>query len=337
MSSSVTSRCVTARRTVGWIVAESATPCSASRAIASSFESGATSIWTKFVSTRIGVDGEPGLGEPQREPLRTGMVVGEPVDVVVERIDASGRDDAGLAHRAAEEVLQAPCVRHHLGIAGEDRAQRAAEPLREAERDGVEARADLGRVDPERDRCVQQAGAVEVETQIELERKRVQLADLLQRPDPAAARVVGVLDPEQARSRRVNRRDAVRGAGLLGAVAAGHAREAARDDAGVDGRPAELGDEDVAVLLADQLVAELGVQADRDLVRHRRGRQEDRLVLAEQLRHALLELVDRRILAPLLVADRCGSDRGAHRGRRSGGGVRAEVDHAWSLAALTCL
>ena len=163
--------------------------------------------------------------------------------------------------------------------------------------------------------------------EVELERERVQLADLVERPDPPAARVVGVLDPEQAGPRRVDRGDAVGSAGLLGAVAAGHAGEPARDDAGVDGRAAELGDEDVAVLLADQLVAELGVEADRDLVRHRRGRQEDRLVLAEQVRGALLELVDRRVLAPLLVADGRGRDRRAHPRRRPGGGVRAEVDH----------
>ena len=175
--------------------------------------------------------------------------------------------------------------------------------------------------------CVQEAGAVEMEAKFELERERVQLADLVERPDPPAARVVRVLDPEQAGSWRVDRRDAVCGAGLLGAVAAGKARESARDDAGVNGRPAELGDEDVAVLLPDQLVAELGVETDCDLVRHRRRRHEDRLVLAEQVRTALLELVDRRILAPLLVADRRGRDRRTHARGRPGGGVRAEVDH----------
>ena len=162
------------------------------------------------------------------------------------------------------------------------RAERAAEALREAERDGVEAAADLGGVDPGRDGGVQQPRAVEVEAQVELERDRVQLVDLLERPDPAAARVVRVLDPEHARARRVDRRDAVGGAHLLGAEAAGDARQAARDDTRVDGRAAELGDEDVAVLLADELVAGLGVQAQRDLVRHRRRREEDRLVLPEQ-------------------------------------------------------
>ena len=179
----------------------------------------------------VGVDGEPASARPLREPLRAGVVVGEPLDVVVERVDAGGRDDAAWRIAPPKRCFSRRAFAITSAVAGEDRAERAAEPLREAERDGVEARADLGRVDPERDGCVQQPGAVEVEAQVELERERAQLADLLQRPDPAAARVVRVLDPEQARPRRVNRRDAVRGADLIGAEPARDAGEPARDDA----------------------------------------------------------------------------------------------------------
>ena len=90
----------------------------------------------------VGVDGEPGLGEAAASRSRARVVVGEPLDVVVERVDAGGRDDPGLAHRAAEEVLlRARRAPDHLGRAGEHGAERAAEPLREAERDGVEAAA----------------------------------------------------------------------------------------------------------------------------------------------------------------------------------------------------
>ena len=93
------------------------------------------------------------------------------------------------------------------------------------------------------------------------------------------------------------------------------------------GGAAELRDEDVRVLLADELVAELGVQPQRDLVRHRRGREEDRLVLAEQRRRAGLQVVDGRVLALLLVADDGRGDRGAHPLGRLRGGVGAKVDH----------
>ncbi len=323
---------MTARSTVGWMVPESPTPCSASRAIASCCRERCDVDLDEVGLDAVGVDRKPGLGEAARKPLRPRVVVGQAVDVVVERVDTGRRDDPGLAHRAAEEVLQPTRVAHHLGVAGKDRAERAAEPLREAERDGVEPRSDLGRLDAERDGRVQQPGAVEMKAEVELEREGVQLVDLLQRPDPPAARVVGVLDPEQARPRRVDRGGAMGRADLVGAVAAGDAGKPAGDDAGVDRRSAELGDEDVAVLLAEQLVAELGVQPDRDLVRHRRGRQEDRLVLAEQARRTLLELVDGRVLALLLVAHSGRGDRGSHSRRRPGRRVGTEVDHACSLA-----
>ena len=67
-----------------------------------------TSSWTKFVSTCVEVDREPGRAPALREPPRPQVVVRQAVDVVVERIDAGGRDDARLAHRAAEQVLLAP-------------------------------------------------------------------------------------------------------------------------------------------------------------------------------------------------------------------------------------
>ena len=71
----------------------------------------------------------------------------------------------------------------------------------------------------------------------------------------------------------------------------------------------------VRPLLRDEQSAGLA-QEERDLVRHRRGREEERLLLAEQLGRPALKLVDRRILAQLLVADLGGGHRGAHPRRR---------------------
>ena len=70
------------------------------------------------------------------------------------------------------------------------------------------------------------------------------------------------------------------------------------------GRAAVLVDHDVRVLLGDEHVAGPRVELERDLVRHRRGREEDRRFLTEERRDALLQRVDRRVLALLLVADR---------------------------------
>ena len=53
-------------------------------------------------------------------------------------------------------------------------------------------------------------------------------------------------------------------------------------------RAARLVDEHVRPLLREQLAAPAAKQAKGDLVRHRRGRDEQRLLLAEQLRCAAL-------------------------------------------------
>ena len=74
--------------------------------------------------------------------------------------------------------------------------------------------------------------------------------------------------------------------------------------------------------------AALAEAVERDLVRHRRGRQEERLLLPEQLGRTTLQLVDGRVLAQLLVADLGGGHRGTHLRRRDRRRVRAKVDHA---------
>ncbi len=53
----------------------------------------------------VGLDGNDQQAgyrcQPRAQIARVAVVVGEPVDVVLEGIDAAGRDDAGLSHRAA--------------------------------------------------------------------------------------------------------------------------------------------------------------------------------------------------------------------------------------------
>ena len=93
------------------------------------------------------------------------------------------------------------------------------------------------------------------------------------------------------------------------------------------GGPTELRQHDVRVLLDEQRIARAAEDVQRDLIRHRRGRQEDRLLVPEELGASPLELVDGRVLPLLLVADGGVRDRVAHRPRRLGQGVGAEIDH----------
>ena len=77
------------------------------------------------------------------ERAGTRVIVGEAIDVVVERIQTGSSDDPCLAHRASEQVLLTPRALHQLARAREQCAERAAEALREAERHRVEAGRDL--------------------------------------------------------------------------------------------------------------------------------------------------------------------------------------------------
>jgi hypothetical protein len=159
-------------------------------------------------------------------------------------------------------------------------------------------------------------------------------ADLLQRPDPASGAVVRVLDRHDPRARGVQVLERVCGCpDLLRGEPATVSRQWAREESAVRRRPAELGHEDVGVLLGKHLVPRLAVESQRNLVRHRRGRDEDGLVVAQELRNPALEEVDRGILALLFVTDLGRSDRGTHRRRRPCRRVGAKVDHARFPAA----
>ena len=91
-------------------------------------------------------------------------------------------------------------------------------------------------------------------------------------------------------------------------------------------RAAGLVPDRVALAADDHVVARPRQHAQRDLVGHRAGRQPERGLLAEQRGDALLQRVDGRVLAELVVADRSGGHRRAHRRRRPRDGVGAKVD-----------
>ena len=120
-------------------------------------------------------------GRPARpvgEAGRQRVVVGEAVDVVVERVQRRRGDDAGLAHAAADHLAPAVRAGDERARADQRRADRRAEALREADRDLIERRRDRARrrarIAAERDRGVEEARAVEVGRQaVPLARARI--------------------------------------------------------------------------------------------------------------------------------------------------------------------
>jgi hypothetical protein len=83
----------------------------------------------------------------------------------------------------------------------------------------------------------------------------------------------------------------------------------------------------VSVPLDEQRIAGAAEDVQRDLVGHRRGREEDRLLVPEELGPSALELVDGRVFSLLFVADYGVRDRLAHRRSRLGQGIGAKIDH----------
>src|SRR5258705_62453 len=69
-------------------------------------------------------------GQALGEPPGVGVILGQALHVVAERVHAASPDDAGLAHGAAHLLLASPRLVDELAGAGERRADRTAEPLR---------------------------------------------------------------------------------------------------------------------------------------------------------------------------------------------------------------
>ena len=210
----------------------------------------------------VEVDREACLGQPLAESARVRMVLGEPVDVVIERVEASGRDDSRLAHRPSEEMLEPARLRHALVRPGDDRPKRTAEALREAERDRVELAPVIRRGRPARDGSVHESRAVEMHREPLLSCFGDDLAQMGEGPDSAASAIVSVLDADEPRRRRVQvsrrvdrlahvlcREDPVRGPERL------------HDEPGMHGRTAELVAEHVRHLLGEHFVSGLGQRA----------------------------------------------------------------------------
>ena len=125
------------------------------------------------------------------------MVLHEPLAHRLEADQRRGGDDAGLAHRAAEQLAHLARANHRLLRPAEDRADRRAEPLREAELHRVHRASQLDRVDPERGRGVEDPRAVEVHLHSAIVRERRRGAGLGGRDDGAAAVVVRVLEAQE--------------------------------------------------------------------------------------------------------------------------------------------
>ncbi len=115
-----------------------------------------------------------------------------------------------------------------------------------------------------------------------------------------------------------------------GAQIGGSKQPAAPDhrelDPGIRRSRARFVPDDMRLVADHDLVTGAGQDLEADLVGHRAARHKQSRLLAQQFGDPLLQAVDRRVLAILVVADRRRSHRLAHARRWSGNGIRAEID-----------
>src|SRR5919201_4220106 len=128
------------------------------------------------------------------------MIDRESLDVVLERVQSGGRDDARLAHRAAKDLARAPRTRDELATAKQYRARRCAESLGEAARHRIEAGAQLLYGGVEVHGGIEDARAIEMRREAAALGERERLLEIRARHGLPAD---GVLQGEQARAREV--------------------------------------------------------------------------------------------------------------------------------------
>ena len=283
--SRVTSRCVTARITF-WPSAATSTPSAFSRS-ATSFavpSRASTSNQTRFVSTSRRDERQPRhVRDRLGDHLGVGVVLGQPVDVVVQRVQARGGEEAGLPHRRRRTACgcAGPCAIRSFGPSSAEPTG-APEPLAEADRDGVERARPTPprgrRSRPSRSRGGRRRGASPARSSA----PSSQIAWIASSGvDRAAAAVVRVLQADEpgADGVHVVRADLAFEVGDVEQPVV--AVDRAAGDAAERRRAAGFPEVDVAGRFEEDFVLRPAVDADRDLVRHRARWDEQRRLLAE--------------------------------------------------------
>ena len=236
------------------------------------------------------------------------------------------RDDARLPHSAAEELPDASRLGDEVLRSRHRAPDRGSQPFREARHDGVEPCRERRFRHAERRGGVPEARAVEVDLDPVLLRESEERLGRLARRHDATRAIVRVLEREDRRARQV-----VDGLGpdprgdLIRRDPPADAVDRARQEPRQRRHPRHLVVEDVAPPLEDDLRARARVDAQRELVAHRAGRDEERGLVPEDLGGLFLEEADGRVFPVDVVAD-LGLGHGlphARRGFRDG--VGAEV------------
>jgi len=96
------------------------------------------------------------------EACGVSMILGQSGDVVLERVESGGGEDAGLPHAAPQDLARSFRFRDEVGSSEQHGARRRAQALGQAHRHRIETRAEIPDARFELDRRVEDARAVQV-------------------------------------------------------------------------------------------------------------------------------------------------------------------------------
>ena len=212
--------------------------------------------------------------------------------------------------------------------AAEHRAERRAEPLREAELHGVYLFRKFADLDAVLDRGVEDARAVEVDVEAEAAAFAGRARETLRRDRYAARVVVRVFEREHGRLGVVYVAvGSVRGRELLGRGDAAVVVERVGAEASYRGEAADLGAPYVRALAREDALALASRRDEGEQVAHRAGAGVYRRLFSGYLRRVFAERVGRRVVAVDVVADGGARYHFAHLVRGARYGVASEVHY----------
>ncbi len=281
---------------------------------------------------RVQVDDAVESGQPLGQAAGVGVVVGQPLDHAVGAVaqgdQSRRRQHADLAHAAAHDLARSAGPADEVGVADDDRSDRAGEALGQADAGTVDVGQQGGGGCAQRHYRVPQARAVHVQRHAHLVGHGGDRRNVCRRQRLAHRRGVRVLQGDQRRRWLMQivgvsacRADVVE---LHGAVGAG--RDLAHGGTGDDGVSTCLVLDDVRSGRGHDLTATRDVGHVRDEVAHGAAGDEEAGLLAGQLGRSLFERDDRWVVAEYVVTDLRRRHGAAHRRGRTGDGVGAQID-----------
>ena len=269
------------------------------------------------------------LGQALGQQAGILVVLRQPVDHRLQGNDTGRGDHSHLAHAASQHLACLPGARDEVGGAADQRAHRRRQALREAEGDGVHRPCKLRRRHAQGHGGVEDTGAVQVDGRAIAAGQLAHLGGLLRRDDTAAATVVGVLQADQSRARKVDiltsngrlyRFDVQQAAGVVGHRAELNSAQA--------GGAADLIVQDMRLAADDRLVPALAVRQQAGEVSHRTAGDEDGGLLTHQLRCHRFQAIHGGVFAEDVVAHHGLRHCLSHGGRGVGDRIATQVDNA---------